>query len=245
MLEQLKKQVLEANLKLPECGLITLTWGNVSAIDRDQNLVVIKPSGVSYDQMAAEDMAVVDLANGRQVEGKLSPSSDTPTHLELYKAFASIGAVVHTHSRWATIFAQMGMGIPPLGTTHADYFYGEIPCTRPMSEAEISGAYEQNTGSVIIERFSGIDAQSIPAALVCSHGPFTWGKTADNAVENATVLEEVAYMAWHSLALNPQVSPIPQTLLDRHYLRKHGSGAYYGQNKSMPKTSPQGLAGRQ
>ena len=229
MLEHLKEQVLEANLRLPEYGLITLTWGNVSAIDRGENLVVIKPSGVSYDRMTAEDMVVVDLVSGAKVEGKLAPSSDTPTHLELYRAFAGIGAVVHTHSRWATVFAQMGRGIPPLGTTHADYFYGEIPCTRQMSEAEISGEYEKNTGSVIVERFGGIDAQSIPAALVCGHGPFTWGKDAKGAVENAVVLEEVAYMAWHSLALNPQVKPIPQPLLDKHYLRKHGAGAYYGQ----------------
>ena len=228
MLEELKKQVLEANLKLPEYGLVTFTWGNVSAIERNRGLVVIKPSGVAYDAMAADDMVIIDL-NGTIVEGKLNPSSDTPTHLELYKAFPHIGGIVHTHSRWATIFAQAGMGIPALGTTHADYFYGEIPCTRKMIGAEINTGYEKETGAVIIERFAKLDPDEIPAVLVASHGPFAWGKDAKNAVHNAVVLEEVAMMAWHSLSLNPQIPPMQQELLDKHYLRKHGVNSYYGQ----------------
>lgn len=229
MLEQLKQEVFEANLKLPKYGLITFTWGNVSGIDREKGLIVIKPSGVEYDVMKVEDMVVVELESGKKVEGKLNPSSDTPTHLELYKAFSNIGGIVHTHSRWGTIFAQSGMGVPAFGTTHADYFYGEIPCTRKMTEAEIKGEYEKETGTVIIERFKEINPDDVPAVVVHSHGPFTWGKNPENAVHNAVVLEEVAMMAWHNLSLNPQIKPMQQELLDKHYLRKHGAGAYYGQ----------------
>lgn len=230
MLEQLKRQVFEANLLLPKYGLVTFTWGNVSGVDREQGLVVIKPSGVEYDAMKADDMVVVELATGERVEGKMNPSSDTPTHLELYRAFPDVGGVVHTHSRWATIFAQSGRGIPPLGTTHGDYFYGEIPCTRRMTPEEIAGAYEKETGTVIIERFAGMDPGAIPAVLVASHGPFTWGKDAAEAVHNAVVLEEVAMMAWHNLALaGGEVEAMQRELLDKHYLRKHGKDAYYGQ----------------
>lgn len=231
MLEQLKQTVLEANLLLPKHGLVTFTWGNVSGIDREQGLVVIKPSGVEYDEMTAEDMVVVSL-DGKRVEGDLNPSSDTPTHLELYKAFPNVGGIVHTHSRWATIFAQAGMGVPALGTTHADYFYGEIPCTRRMTATEIQGEYEKETGTVIIERFAGMNPDDIPAVLVHSHGPFTWGVDAMNAVHNAVVLEEVAMMAWHNLALSGNtIEPMQRVLLDKHYLRKHGANAYYGQKK--------------
>ena len=228
MLELLKEQVLKANLELPRYGLVTFTWGNVSGIDRESGLVVIKPSGVEYDTMTAEDMVVVDLA-GNVVEGKWKPSSDTPTHLALYNAFPEMGGIVHTHSRWATTFAQAGRGIPAMGTTQADYFYGEIPCTRPMTEDEIRGEYEKETGNVIIERFTGVDPMTIPAVLVYSHGPFTWGKTPSEAVHNAVVLEEVAFMGYHAMLLNPQQGPMQQVLLDKHYLRKHGPGAYYGQ----------------
>jgi len=231
MLENLKKQVLDANLLLPKYSLITFTWGNVSGIDREKGLIVIKPSGVEYDGMNTEHMVVVELETGKTVDDNLSPSSDTATHLALYKAFPNIGGVVHTHSRWATIFAQAGDGIPALGTTHADYFYGEIPCTRKMSEAEITGEYEAETGKVIIERFSGIDPDMIPAALVYSHGPFTWGKDAADAVHNAVVLEEIAFMAWHDIMLKQNLSTMQQELLDKHYLRKHGKNAYYGQKK--------------
>ena len=229
MLEQLKKEVFDANLLLPEHGLITLTWGNVSGIDRESGLVVIKPSGVEYSNMTVDDMVVVELATGNTVESRLSPSSDTATHLELYKAFPNIGGIVHTHSRWATIFAQAGLDIPPLGTTHADYFYGQIPCTREMKRTEIVDNYEANTGMVIIETFSSIDPDAIPAVLVCSHGPFTWGKSAMQAVENAIVLEEVACMAWQNLNLDRNIPNMQQELLNKHYLRKHGAGAYYGQ----------------
>jgi len=229
MLKELKEQVFRANLALPEYKLITFTWGNVSGIDREAGLVVIKPSGVEYDEMGPDHMAVIELATGQQVEGKLKPSSDTPTHLALYKAFADLGGVVHTHSRWATIFAQAGRGIPAFGTTHADYFYGEIPCTRPMTPAEIGGAYEKETGEVIIERLEGVEPAQMPGVLVHGHGPFTWGKDAQDAVHNAVVLEEVAMMAWHTLQLNPQGGAIGRELLDKHYLRKHGPGAYYGQ----------------
>ena len=228
MLEKLKQDVLEANLLLPKYGLITFTWGNVSGIDRESGLVVIKPSGVPYDGMTAEDMVVVD-SNGNVVEGKWKPSSDTPTHLVLYKAFSECGGIVHTHSRWATSFAQAGVGIAPLGTTQGDYFYGEIPCTREMTPAEIAGKYEKETGNVIVETFQGKDASQIPAVLVHSHGPFTWGKDAHEAVHNAVVLEEVAFMNFHSLQLNPNQTRMQQKLLDKHYLRKHGSHAYYGQ----------------
>lgn len=230
MLEQLKSEVCEANLLLPKHGLVVFTWGNVSAIDRETGLVAIKPSGVEYADMKPLDMAVVDLS-GRQVEGRLRPSSDTKTHLELYKAFPGLGAVVHTHSRWATVFAQAGKGIPALGTTHADYFYGEIPCTRHLAPAEVAGDYEQRTGLVIVETVKGKDPMAVPAALVKSHGPFCWGTDALHAVENAAVLEEVAMMAWHSRALEPALSPMPRDLLNKHYLRKHGPSAYYGQAK--------------
>ena len=228
MLEALKQEVLEANLLLPKHGLITFTWGNVSGIDRESGLVVIKPSGVSYDGMTAEDMVVVDL-QGKVVEGKWKPSSDTPTHLALYRAFPAMGGIVHTHSRWATSFAQAGMPIPAMGTTQGDYFYGDIPCTRKMTPEEIAGEYELETGNVIIETFQDIDPMTIPAVLVHSHGPFTWGTDAMNAVHNAVVLEEVAFMDFHAMAMNPQAGRMQQELLDKHYLRKHGKNAYYGQ----------------
>lgn len=230
MLEQLKQEVLEANLMLPKYGLVTFTWGNVSAIDRESGLMVIKPSGVEYDVMTAEDMVVVNVATGEVVEGKWKPSSDTPTHLELYRAFENLGGIVHTHSRWATSFAQAGVGILPMGTTHADYFYGEIPCTRAMTPTEIAGEYEKETGTVIIEAFKDTDPLSVPAVLVKSHGPFAWGKNAFEAVHNAVVLEEVAFMNCHAMTLNPGAGKMQQELLDKHYLRKHGKNAYYGQN---------------
>lgn len=229
MLEKLKQEVLEANLMLPKYGLVTFTWGNVSAVDRESGTLVIKPSGVEYDTMTADDMVVVDLETGKTVEGKYKPSSDTPTHLELYRAFENIGGIVHTHSRWATSFAQAGCGVMPLGTTQADYFYGEIPCTRAMTPEEIAGEYEKETGTVIIEAFKGIDPMTIPAVLVKSHGPFTWGKNAAEAVHNAVVLEEAAFMNFHSIMLNPGIKPMQQELMDKHYLRKHGANAYYGQ----------------
>ena len=230
MLEELKQAVLKANLLLPKHKLVTFTWGNVSGIDREKGLVVIKPSGLNYDDMTADDMVVVDL-DGCQVEGKWKPSSDTPTHVALYKAFPTLGGIVHTHSRWATSFAQAGKGIPAFGTTQGDYFYGEIPCTRKMTPAEIAGEYELETGNVIIETFRNrlIDPDQIPAVLVNSHGPFVWGTDAHNAVHNAVVLEEVAFMAFHSMGLTPGLPPMQQELLDKHYLRKHGPGAYYGQ----------------
>ena len=231
MLEELKKKVFEANMLLPEYKLITFTWGNVSGIDREKGLVVIKPSGVEYDTMKVEDMVVVDLMTGKVVEGELNPSSDTATHLELYRNFPNFGGVVHTHSRWATVFAQAGEGIPALGTTHGDYFYGEIPCTRKMTPAEIAGEYELETGKVIVETFSDKPADDIPAVLVHSHGPFTWGTDPNNAVHNAVVLEELAFMAWHNKMMNPSIPPMQQELLDKHYLRKHGANAYYGQKK--------------
>ncbi len=214
---------------LPKHGLITFTWGNVSGIDREQRLVVIKPSGVSYDDMKAEDMVVVELETGKKVEGRLKPSSDTATHIELYKVFPNIGGIVHTHSRWATTFAQAGRGIMALGTTHADYFYGEIPCTRKMTKAEIEGEYEKQTGTVIIETFQGKDPDAMPAVLVYSHGPFAWGADPMDAVHNAVVLEEVAFMNFHTLMLEANIPPMQQELLDKHYLRKHGANAYYGQ----------------
>jgi len=228
MLEELKKTVLEANLLLPKHQLITFTWGNVSGIDRETGLVVIKPSGVSYDGMTVEDMVVVDL-DGKVVEGKWKPSSDTPTHVALYKAWPNIGGIVHTHSRWATTFAQAGLDIPAMGTTHADYFYGDIPCTRPMTPAEIAGEYEKETGHVIIETFEGKNPDDIPGVVVYSHGPFAWGTDPLNAVHNAVVMEEVAFMDWHALQINPNHRGIQQELMDKHYLRKHGANAYYGQ----------------
>ena len=228
MLEELKQQVCEVNLLLPKYDLVTFTWGNVSAIDRPSGLVVIKPSGVPYDGMSAEDMVVVDL-DGKVVEGKWKPSSDTATHLVLYRAFPRCGGIVHTHSRWATSFAQAGVGIAPLGTTQGDYFYGEIPCTRLMTPEEIDGEYEKKTGNVIVETFQKMNPAAIPAVLVHSHGPFTWGEDAVEAVHNAVVLEEIAFMNFHALQLNPAQTRMQQELLDKHYLRKHGAKAYYGQ----------------
>jgi L-ribulose-5-phosphate 4-epimerase len=228
MLNELKQEVLEANLDLVRLGLVIFTWGNVSGIDRSRGLVVIKPSGVSYDRMKATDMVVVDM-EGNVVEGHLKPSSDTPTHLVLYKAFPYIGGVVHTHSSWATSWAQAGKAIPALGTTHADYFYGPIPCTRKLTEEEISNAYELETGNVIVETFSGLDPEAVPGVLVNNHAPFSWGKDPHKAVHNAKVLEEVAMMAYHALQINPSAE-IDQFLLDKHYFRKHGKDAYYGQS---------------
>jgi L-ribulose-5-phosphate 4-epimerase len=230
MLEQLKEEVLQANLLLPKHHLVTFTWGNVSGIDRQRGLVVIKPSGVEYEGMTAQDMVVVDL-DGNRVEGQWKPSSDTATHLALYRAFPTLGGIVHTHSRWATSFAQAGRGIPAYGTTQGDYFYGEIPCTRKLTPAEIAGDYELETGNVMVETFRlrGIDPDQVPAALVHSHGPFTWGKDAKEAVHNAVVLEECAFMALQALTLTPNLPPMQQELLDKHYLRKHGKNAYYGQ----------------
>jgi len=230
LLLQLKQAVWEANLDLPKYGLVTFTWGNVSGIDREQGLVVIKPSGVPYEELKPEDLVVVDL-EGNIVEGKLRPSSDTPTHLVLYKAFPQIGGIVHTHSPWATSWAQAGKGIPALGTTHADYFYGEVPCTRAMTEAEIQGAYELETGNVIVETFRGRDPLQVPGVLVHSHAPFNWGKDPHQAVHNAVVLEEVAKIGYHTIAINTHVPSMDQTLLDRHFLRKHGANAYYGQKQ--------------
>lgn len=231
MLEDLKQAVFEANLLLPKYNLVTFTWGNVSGVDREKGLMVIKPSGVEYDTMRPEDMVVVSLKTGEKVEGDLNPSSDTDTHVVLYNAFPDIGGIVHTHSRWATTFAQAGQGIEALGTTHGDYFYGEIPCTRKMTPEEIGGKYELETGNVIVETFRDKSANDIPAVLVHSHGPFCWGTSPKNAVHNAVVLEELAFMAWHAKMLNPALPPMQQELLDKHYLRKHGANAYYGQGK--------------
>ena len=228
MLEELKQAVLRANLALPELHLVTFTWGNVSGIDRESGIMVIKPSGVTYESMTADMLVCVDLASGKTVEGTFRPSSDTPTHLALYRAFPNIGGVVHTHSRWATIYAQAGLPVPALGTTHADYFYGDIPVTRPLTKAEIDADYELETGNVIVETMRGIDPLSMPAALVHGHGPFAWGKDANDAVYHAAVLEEVAMMAWHTRQIAPK-SRLDQALLDKHYLRKHGKNAYYGQ----------------
>ena len=228
MLEKLKTQVLHANLDLVKHGLVIFTWGNVSAIDRGTGLVVIKPSGVTYEKMKAKNMVVVNL-DGEVVEGNLKPSSDTATHLVLYRKFENIGGIVHTHSEWATSWAQAGLGIPAIGTTHADYFYGEIPCTRKLTKTEIEGRYELETGNVIVERFKGLNPDQIPGVLVNNHGPFAWGKSAGDAVHNAVVMEEVAKMAFRSLHLNPKTT-MDQALLDKHFLRKHGDGAYYGQS---------------
>ncbi|MDX5630860.1 MULTISPECIES: L-ribulose-5-phosphate 4-epimerase [unclassified Brenneria] len=232
MLEQLKQQVLDANLALPKHHLVTFTWGNVSAIDRQQGLVVIKPSGVEYDDMNLDDMVVVELTSGAVIEGNKKPSSDTATHLALYQRFDGIGGIVHTHSRHATIWSQAGLDLPAWGTTHADYFYGSIPCTRLMTDREIAGRYEQATGEVIIETFVNrdIDPLQVPAVLVNSHGPFAWGKSAADAVHNAVVLEECAYMGIFARQLMPGLRDMQPSLLDKHYLRKHGAHAYYGQN---------------
>ena len=227
MLEKLKSEVFEANLELVRKGLVIYTWGNVSGIDREQGLVVIKPSGISYDKMTPDDMVVIDL-DGNIVSSHLKPSSDTPTHLVLYKKFPAIGGVVHTHSEWATSWAQAGMEVPALGTTHADYFYGSVPCTRKLKEKEVKVKYEEETGNVIVETFQKLDPLAIPGVLVNGHGPFSWGTSASNAVHNAVVLEEVCKMAHHTLILQ-KVKSIDQFLLDKHYLRKHGPGAYYGQ----------------
>lgn len=229
MLEELKQKVFEANMKLPEYGLVKFTWGNVSEIDSTRKYIVIKPSGVEYNTMKPDDMVVVDL-DGNIVEGNLNPSSDTSTHIELYKAFSEISGICHTHSKWATLMAQARQDIHALGTTHADYFYGTIPCTRNMTPEEISRNYEQETGLVIIDEFRRrkISPKDIPAVLVASHGPFTFGKDAYNSVFNAVVLEEVSFMNWHDLSIGHN-TPISKNLLDKHYLRKHGANAYYGQ----------------
>ena len=226
-LEALKEKVFQANLDLVKHGLVIFTWGNVSAIDRSKGLVVIKPSGVSYETMKASDMVVVDL-DGKVVEGTLRPSSDTPTHVALYKAFPNIGGIVHTHSQFATAWAQAGIDLPSIGTTHADYFHNEIPCTRDMTDAEVNGDYELETGNVIIERFKGLDPMATPAVLVKNHGPFSWGKDADEAVYHAVVLEYVAKMAFVSFQVNPKLN-MNKALIEKHYSRKHGPNAYYGQ----------------
>ena len=230
MLEKLKEEVLKANLLLPKYNLVTFTWGNVSGIDREKGLVVIKPSGVEYEELKIDDMVVVDLL-GNIVEGSLRPSSDTPTHIELYKAFPNIKGVVHTHSRMAVSFAEAGLPIRPFGTTHADYFHGEIPCTRSLSEEEIENGFEKNTGLGIKETLLNKDPDAIPGVLVKNHGPFTWGTSPNNAVHNAAVLEEVAYMAYYAMTLNPEIKDVDSYLLDKHYFRKHGKNAYYGQEK--------------
>lgn len=229
-IKDLKKDVLEANLKLVDYGLVTLTWGNVSAVDRSEGLVVIKPSGIDYSKMTAEDMVVVDF-EGNTVEGKWKPSSDTATHIELYKAFSKIGGIAHTHSLNATIFAQAEIEIPCFGTTHADHFYGNIPLTRVLTENEVNSDYEKFTGDVIIERFKNLDPQSVPGVLVASHAPFTWGNTAMEAVKHSLILERVAEMALGTLTLKSNCEPIEQYVLDKHYNRKHGPNAYYGQKK--------------
>ena len=231
MYKELKQKVYEANMLLPQYDLVKFTWGNVSQVDREKGVVAIKPSGVAYEKLTAEDMVVVDLYSGKVIEGTLNPSSDTATHLEIYRSFADVGGVVHTHSRWATIFAQAGMEITALGTTHADDFYGSIPVTRPMTKDEIASEYELNTGKVIAETFKtgNINPMDIPAVLVYSHGPFCWEKDAAAAVKKAVVVEEAAFMAWHTKMLNGSTGAIDKNLLDKHYLRKHGANSYYGQ----------------
>ena len=228
MLEELKKAVYEANMLLPKHNLVTFTWGNVSQIDRETGYFAIKPSGVEYEKLTPDDMVIMDL-EGNKIEGRYNPSSDTPTHLELYRAFPKIGGVVHTHSPWATSWAQAGRGIPCYGTTHADYMYGEIPCVRCLTKEEIDMAYEKNTGLLIVDYFKDKDYEAVPAVLCKNHGPFTWGKDGHEAVHNAVVLEEVAKMAARCEMINPQVKPAPQELQDKHYYRKHGVNAYYGQ----------------
>lgn len=231
-LQKLKEEVFEANLELVKQGLVIYTWGNVSAIDRESGLVVIKPSGVSYDTMTVDDMVVLDF-DGNKVEGTLNPSSDTPTHLAMYRAFEDVGSVVHTHSEWATSWAQASVNIPCYGTTHADYFYGEVLCTRPLNAEEIKNDYELNTGLVMIETIKENDLKplELPGMIISNHGPFSWGETPAKAVHNAKVLEEVAKMAYRTEKINPRIRQIPQVLLDKHFLRKHGAGAYYGQGK--------------
>ena len=230
MLEKLKEEVYRANMDLPKYGLVTFTWGNVSGIDREQGLFVIKPSGVDYDKLTPEDMVVVDL-DGNKVEGRYNPSSDTPTHAVLYRAFPNIGGIVHTHSSYATSWAQAGRDIPCYGTTHADYIYGPVPCVRCLTKEEIEDAYEENTGHLIVNEFKrlGKDPKAVPVVLCKNHGPFAWGKDAREAVHNAVVLEEVAKMAYRAETINPRIQPAPQELQDKHYNRKHGAGAYYGQ----------------
>ena len=228
MLEELKKAVYEANMLLPKYNLVTFTWGNVSQIDRETGYFAIKPSGVDYDKLTPDDMVIMDL-EGNKIEGRYNPSSDTPTHLELYRAFPKIGGVVHTHSPWATSWAQAGRGIPCYGTTHADYMYGEIPCVRCLTKEEIDTAYEKNTGLLIVDYFKDKNYEAVPAVLCTNHGPFTWGKDGHEAVHNAGVLEEVAKLAARCEMINPQVKPAPQELQDKHYYRKHGANAYYGQ----------------
>jgi L-ribulose-5-phosphate 4-epimerase len=230
LLELLKEQVLEANQDLPRYGLVVFTWGNVSGIDRESGYMVIKPSGIDYAKLKRDDMVVVDM-NGKVIEGKYKPSSDTPTHLMLYRSFEQIGGIVHTHSSWATSWAQAGRSIPALGTTHADYFYGQIPCTRPMTRSEIEGEYEHETGKVIVETFKNINPVQVPGVLVHAHAPFSWGKDPHDAIHNAVVLEEVSKIAFHSLQLDAGLQAMDQRLLDRHFLRKHGKNAYYGQKK--------------
>lgn len=234
MLETLKEQVWRANLELPERGLVVYTWGNVSGFDREKGIVVIKPSGVPYDELKPEHMVAVNL-DGHIVEGTLRPSSDLKTHLVLYRNFDGINGIVHTHSAWAVSWAQAGRAIPPLGTTHADYFYGYVPCTRRMTAEEINDDYETQTGNVIVETFrnAGMEPSYVPGVLVNNHGPFTWGKDAGEAVHNAVVLDELAKMAYHTVMLNPDVSPVSKDLLDKHFLRKHGANAYYGQNNTI------------
>jgi L-ribulose-5-phosphate 4-epimerase len=235
VLEQLKQEVYEANMLLPEFQLVVFTWGNVSGIDREKGLICIKPSGVEYEKLCPSKMVIVDL-NGKVVEGEYQPSSDTPTHIELYKAFPNINGITHTHSQWATVWAQSGKGIPAYGTTHADYFDGEIPCTRKMTKEEIAGEYEKETGLVIIETFKNIDPERMPAVLVNSHGPFTWGKNAIDSVHNSVILENVAKLAFNKEALNAfnsiDTQPMQQELLRKHFDRKHGPNAYYGQKNS-------------
>lgn len=227
-MQKLKQQVFEANMALPRHGLVTFTWGNVSAIDRDRGCVVIKPSGVAYEEMSAEDMVVVNL-EGEVIAGQYRPSSDTATHLALYKRYPALGGVVHTHSTHATAWAQAGLGIPALGTTHADYFFGDIPCTRALTSEEVQGEYELNTGKVIIETLGETNPLHTPGIVVYQHGPFAWGKDAQDAVHNAVVMEEVARMAWIARGINPQLKPIDGYLMNKHFQRKHGPDAYYGQ----------------
>ena len=231
MLEQLKQDVYEANMELWHKNMVIYTWGNVSGVDREKKLIVIKPSGVDYETMKAEDMVVVDF-DGNVVEGHYKPSSDTPTHLVLYRNFPQMSGIVHTHSTYGVVFAQAGMAVPALGTTHADYFYGDIPCTRDLTPEEIGGAYEENTGHVIVETFEGMDVMAVPGVVVKNHGPFAWGNSPANAVYNAVVLDKVAEMAYKTMTLNPRVPRVGQYLLDKHYFRKHGANAYYGQGEA-------------